>query len=105
MLFWQCQKCRPKAPRMVGSNPEKWVPHADIRCIGLEVEDVPITGSPELKRCYVCDEPGAELHHFAPSALFRNSGSWPTAYLCREHHREWHEKLTPQWTGHKPATD
>lgn len=39
-----------------------------------------------------CANIGTEYHHFAPRHLFDNPDGWPTGYLCKEHHNEWHEK-------------
>ena len=51
--------------------------------------------------CSVCGQLGTEWHHFAPRHLFEDADRWPTAYLCRAHHREWHDKLTPKMGGKK----
>jgi len=39
-----------------------------------------------------CTNVGTELHHFAPVHLFDDAWNWPMEYLCKEHHKEWHEK-------------
>ena len=47
-------------------------------------------------QCAVCGSYQVELHHFAPKYLFGDdSDNWPTAYLCREHHKQWHDIVTP----------
>jgi hypothetical protein len=40
-----------------------------------------------------CGRKDTESHHFAPKHLFEDFNDWPTAWLCQEHHRQWH-KLT-----------
>lgn len=46
--------------------------------------------------CVVCGSLGVELHHFAPRHLFgADADKWPTAYLCRTHHKQWHDIVTP----------
>lgn len=60
-----------------------------------------------------CGNPYTEYHHFAPPAVFSRrlteleqrqlrdleylvfdeSDLWPTAYLCRVHHHEWHQRM------------
>jgi hypothetical protein len=41
-----------------------------------------------------CTAHGAELHHIAPRNTFRDSESWPQVYLCRDHHRQWHQRMS-----------
>jgi hypothetical protein len=36
---------------------------------------------------------GTELHHWAPSAIFNDAGSWPTSWLCVACHRTWHQAM------------
>lgn len=46
--------------------------------------------------CCVCGAIGAELHHWAPRHLWgKEADKWPTAYLCIECHRLWHQVVTP----------
>lgn len=46
--------------------------------------------------CAVCGSSDVELHHFAPTHLFGSeSDKWPKAYLCRKHHKQWHDLVTP----------
>jgi hypothetical protein len=44
-----------------------------------------------------CERYGAigpvERHHWAPSAIFDDSDSWPTADLCGPCHRRWHAMM------------
>lgn len=46
-----------------------------------------------------CTNRGSEYHHFAPRHLFEDADLWPTAWLCLEHHREWHRRtITGSYT-------
>ena len=64
---------------------------------GFEWDKLPLLKNLSLSSepCVVCGINGTELHHFAPRYLFENADSWPTAYLCKKHHEEWHNKVTP----------
>jgi hypothetical protein len=49
-----------------------------------------------------CDDIETEYHHFAPRHLFGNDAEdYPGAYLCRRHHKEWHDKVTPEMAKRK----
>jgi len=49
-----------------------------------------------VRRCAVTNCDGSdwrlERHHWAPAALFGKDSDyyWPTSYLCKKHHSEWH---------------
>lgn len=55
--------------------------------------------------CEVCQgDQGVELHHWAPRQIFADEADqWPTSWLCRQHHREWHRKINR--LGHKLKHD
>jgi hypothetical protein len=42
-----------------------------------------------------CPNTDVEYHHFGPKSYFVDFDKWPTAWLCREHHNNWHEEVTP----------
>jgi hypothetical protein len=45
----------------------------------------------ETPPCERCGAEGAnELHHWAPRHLFDDADGWPTSYLCKGCHVEWH---------------
>lgn len=51
--------------------------------------------SVQLPGCEVCGERGVQLHHWAPKELFPETfEEWPTSYLCKKHHTEWHDIVT-----------
>jgi hypothetical protein len=44
-----------------------------------------------------CENTDTEYHHFAPRYLFgADAERYPREYLCRMHHKEWHDKVTPE---------
>jgi len=45
-----------------------------------------------LHQCehYGCEDFDTERHHWAPRSVFIDADQWPTSYLCKQHHREWH---------------
>lgn len=46
--------------------------------------------------CHVCGDKDVELHHIAPRHLFGSECElWPTVYLCKKHHKQWHDLVTP----------
>jgi hypothetical protein len=45
------------------------------------------------KTCEHCGARGCEYHHFAPRAIFNDADSWPTAWLCPNCHRLWHQSM------------
>lgn len=57
----------------------------------LTIEDDYSENNP---KCARCGGRGTQLHHWAPKELFEDAEDWPQAYLCRIHHKEWHDKLT-----------
>ena len=84
---------------------ERWssgpLAHAWVRSLGIDpTRDLPIIfdnrGLPAICSVKGCGSDDVELNHFAPRAIFKGEADdWPTAYLCRKHHREWGERVTP----------
>ena len=58
---------------------------------------------PESEPCAVCGEQhGSEYNHWAPRYIFGSEAEkWPGDYLCPKHHKEWHDKVTPEMTKGK----
>jgi len=107
-FFWFCEKC--KCLAVMGN----FLPHASIvpRVEALPEElrqrfwrDRLRNDNSTLAQCCVCGANGAQLHHFAPQSLVAHFGNewhnWPTAYLCLDHHRQWHEIVTWYMPGYK----
>lgn len=49
-----------------------------------------------------CTATAVEQHHFMPVHIaggLEKANLWPMAPLCRTHHYEWHEKVTPYMNG------
>lgn len=68
--------------------------------LNYEIKDVrfksDIKGYMDNNVCAVCGNKYVELHHFAPVHLFGSEADrWPMAYLCKEHHKQWHDLVTP----------
>lgn len=59
--------------------------------------------------CAVCHIRGGEYHHWAPQSLASHFGDewddWPKVYLCRKHHRQWHEIVTWYMQGFEQRKD
>lgn len=108
-FYWWCTRC--KCSAIMGKS---FIPHRVIRqwlesgrlnpdfwIQGLR-KDYAKAGEP----CAVCGKLGTEWHHWAPRALKDHFGDnkewekWPTAFLCKEHHRMWHDIVTPYINGY-----
>lgn len=42
-----------------------------------------------------CPQPGIDMHHWAPRNVFGcwDCDNWPVSYLCKNHHKEWHNRM------------
>lgn len=42
-----------------------------------------------------CGNPGIDRHHWAPRNVFGiwDCDNWPVSFLCKDHHREWHNRM------------
>lgn len=51
----------------------------------------------ELVQCELCGQTPAQLHHWAPRALFGyiEADQWPQSWLCQLCHSYWHRVVTP----------
>ena len=89
---WQCLACRSWCRSKLGGI---WIPKDALA--GIHIEALPVAQIAEAPRCAKCGSRGAEEHHWAPKALFRNAAEeWPKDYLCKPCHDEWHIIVTPQ---------
>jgi hypothetical protein len=98
-FYWYCTDCQRKATSME----VYFIPHEVIRywiANGLlpDMESIPIINDYRGEPCIICGETGVQFHHFAPQAFRELFGEewirWPGAYLCDEHHRQWHSVVT-----------
>jgi hypothetical protein len=91
----RCKKC--------GRAPERGKPFYSVKDYVISSLPVLIDDRPLSEPCAVCGErKGTQYHHFAPRHLFGfECESWPGAFLCDQHHREWHSKVTPNMSRRK----
>ena len=97
MIWDQCRSCGKNA-----ASSGLWIPRAEAGEAGGDlpiVTDYSANGEP----CAVCGSRATELHHWAPRHLFGDDcWHWPTAPLCKRHHREWHDRVTPGMAQRAP---
>lgn len=91
-VIWSCVLCDYR------SNP---VPHHVADAYGVVVARLPIVEdfAGRYARCVVegCGSEEVEWNHIAPRAIFgHEADKWGTVALCRRHHQEWGERVTPQ---------
>lgn len=61
-----------------------------------QIDSLPVLMPEAATRCVKCGERKAELHHWAPRAIFGDAcEDWPKDYLCIKCHDEWHKQVTP----------
>ena len=104
---WRCILCDIALPDG-NSEPEK--PKYQIAktevyeaCMkhGISIDSIPQMLSANAKSCRVCGRPATEMHHWLPQSYGKSIAeygeTWATItdYLCSEHHRQWHEIVTP----------
>ena len=91
-VYWNCLQHNGAIDR-----PRKNIQHIKIRKHGIDIEKLPIIYDNSITvRCAVCGTIGAELHHWSPRYLFGDEcEDWPTAFLCRDCHKTWHDLVTP----------
>jgi len=71
---------------------------------GLDESRIPLLTNHDVIPCERCgSEEGSERHHWAPVHLFEDADDWPTGYLCRKCHLEWHSIVTPKMSSHRSA--
>lgn len=99
-IFWWCVNCWNYADPLhafIRHDEVVSVLKVDITSIGV-IERYPQQARPI---CEVCGQPGAEEHHWAPKHIFRaDAERWPKSYLCKQHHDEWHARVTPNMHKH-----
>lgn len=91
-VIWRCSFCGFR------STP---VPHYLAESMGISVRGLPIVEDYAgiYARCIVrgCGSDEVEWHHFGPQAIFEEEADkWGIVALCRKHHQEWGERVTPQ---------
>lgn len=98
---WTCSNCEYRTSAIA---------HYELERRGMAIRDLPVVESylGQFGRCVVkgCESVDVQLNHFGPRAIFRDDADrWPTGYLCREHHREWGERVTPHLNPPRRQSD
>ncbi len=92
-VIWTCAGCGYR------STP---VPHLEAERHGVRVHELPIfeDHAGRYARCVVagCGSDEVEWNHIAPKGIFGEDEAerWGMVALCRRHHQEWGERVTPQ---------
>lgn len=77
----------------------KWIKKETVAEAGIEILTLPIHAAyNDVRQCEVkgCMNYGYEWHHIAPRHLFGDeAGLWPMVKLCKPHHKQWHDIVTP----------
>jgi hypothetical protein len=72
---------------------------AELLAAGIDAASLEVVQDFRTEPCEVCgSRDGVELHHFACQSYehrFRDFTKWPTPWLCRTCHAEWHRIVTP----------
>lgn len=96
-FLWVCANCNKRNP---DSGFQFYIPSELVRQnLSSEAMDALPTFMPAAYcRCQRCGNREAELHHWAPKAIFGKSEAerWPCDYLCKDCHDQWHRLVTPQ---------
>ena len=95
---WVCRSC---ASPVMDRRGRQYIPHDELRAAGIEPADLPIQHNYSRDtRCIHCGTRGAQVHHWAPRAIFGSDADlWPTDMLCQPCHDEWHARLTGKLTS------
>lgn len=110
LYYWFCTACGRRAVR----GPDEWGKAENIKHALLDFwveqgkfpgitdkEQFPLLHVYEGKPCAVrgCEDTETQRHHWAPQKMAPAFGPdwdrWPTVYLCKYHHRQWHDIVTP----------
>ena len=96
---WVCPSCNQIVAHKAIVNSDiggHWIPKAFMPYVNTDDLPVYTPDGEQVPKCVLCGQRGAELHHFAPRSFFGDEcEQWPKAYLCREHHMQWHDRVTP----------
>ncbi len=77
------------------SNP---ISKKEVEKSGIDISLLSIDRDYSVIECEVqgCFNNGYEWHHIAPRHLFGDeAGLWPMVKLCKVHHKQWHDVVTP----------
>jgi len=89
--FWWCGFCD-----TMGTPKHPFVSRHTMAAAGIEIGELPVVlrfPNGYKPVCERCGHEGAQLHHWAPQALFEDAWDWPMSYLCRQCHALWHKRV------------
>jgi hypothetical protein len=96
-FLWVCPVCNVQNP---GADRQFYLPSEFIRrsLSAEQVEALPKILPSLYTRCACCGNRTAKIHHWAPKGIFGDAEAnlWPTDYLCKSCHGQWHRLVTPQ---------
>jgi hypothetical protein len=97
---WWCLVCKGWTPSRSGGI---WIKKELLEDTGVDLSTVRVVENKSAPRCAKCGTRGAELHHWAPQAMFgkAEADQWPKDYLCKACHDQWHRMVTPKLVGKK----
>ena len=91
-IWYRCKLCQRNV-----TSPGPYLSKKSPILQGLNLDDLPTLEDYRANNppCAVCGAIGTEEHHIAPKELFPDTFElWPKVYLCKDHHAEWHNKIT-----------
>ena len=89
-VFWRCQVCK------LNVKSAAWIKHQSLIDYGVDIDTLEIDRDHREHGCVVCSQLGVENHHWSPRHLFGDEAErWPQDWLCKEHHDQWHNTVTP----------
>lgn len=103
--YWFCMACNRRAAAGAGENIgyellDFWIAHNKFPGI-TKREEFTLLHVYEGQPCVVrgCGDTETQEHNWAPKGMAPSFGpdwvNWPTAYLCKYHHEQWHAIITP----------
>jgi len=92
-----CDACLRWVTKELAWYPGLWLPASHEKLAGIDCASLPVRPHAWFRYCERCQKwASCEVHHIAPRAFFgQDCEAWPTIYLCRPCHDEWHATLTP----------
>lgn len=90
---WMCSRCN----RIHKHNGRTWISALIVAQFLTpdQIDALPIIPTSDPVFCVKCGKMSAELHHWAPKAIFGKDEAeqWPTDYLCKDCHDLWHDTI------------
>jgi hypothetical protein len=98
----RCGDCRQNCGFLPHHVWRLWVSRGAVLTLPVEAHEPTVS---EPCSYSGCTNFPTEYHHFAPSNTFGNDAdNWPCAYLCRQHHHQWHRVMTGySWHARRTA--